>query len=154
MAWSLFDFPSFSTFAPRRTARPTRRSNPSPEARLLSDVLSCGQSREFSPPLNIYGGEDELAIRVEIPGVPTDAIHVTAEENLVVIEADRPEAELPDDAQYRRRERPVESIRRTVEVPFRVDAEKISASYERGILEVRVPRAEEDKPRRIEVSRK
>jgi len=151
MSWTLSDLPMFATLAPTRR---TRRSDENPETRLLRDVLHCGQSREVAPPLNVYGDESEIAIRVELPGVPRDAVEVRAEENLVVLEVTRPDAELPEGAAYRRRERPVESVRRSVEIPFRFDADKITASYERGILEVRVPRAEADRPRRIEIAKK
>jgi len=55
---------------------------------------------------------------------------------------------------YHRQERGSGSFTRTVRLPFRVEADKVSAKYERGILQITLPRAEEDKPKKIQIKSK
>jgi len=102
------------------------------------------------PPVNLYESADAYLLSAELPGVPSDAIDVSVEGNRVTLKGER-KVEHPEDGSLHRAERPSGVFRRTVELPIEVDAEKAEAVHRSGILMLRIPKAEEHKPRRIAV---
>ena len=99
---------------------------------------------------NVWTSEDEATVAFELPGLDLDAIDVTLDRNLLTVKCERPAVEAEGDAVLR--ERPHGEMSRSVRLPFEADASGVSASYERGVLLVTVPRAEETKPARIAVT--
>jgi HSP20 family protein len=105
------------------------------------------------PPVNIWRGEDGVTVTAEVPGVPLEAIELTVHQNTLTIKGRRePEAKEPA-VSFHRRERSYGSFARTVPLPFNVDADRVVARAENGILTVILPRPETDKPRRIHITR-
>jgi HSP20 family protein len=102
-------------------------------------------------PVNVYDtGEDILAV-LEVPGIPKEALQVDVRENALTVTGTRGEAPYKD-ASALRRECPTGSFTRTLRMPVKVEAEKISAQYRNGLLSVRMPKAEEAKPRQIAIN--
>jgi HSP20 family protein len=101
------------------------------------------------PALNIWTGKDKVMVTSELPGITADELEISVRGNALTLEG-KPKGE---DAEhnYHRRERPIDEFYRTVELPCNVDADKVEARLEKGILAIALPRAEADKPRKISV---
>ena len=104
------------------------------------------------PALNVSEDEDNLYVRAELPGVVPEEIEITTKENNLIIKGERKIATEGEKVSYHRREREAGSFRRIISLPTRVDAEKVAAVCKNGVLTVTLPRAAEQKPRKIEVA--
>jgi len=104
------------------------------------------------PAVNIWTGDDEALVTAEVPGVDPDKLDITVKNNTVTIRGERPAEELKDGESYLRQERGAGNFVRSFTLPFPVDSDKISAQYRKGILQLRLPRHEADKPRKISVN--
>jgi HSP20 family protein len=107
--------------------------------------------RVWAPALDISERKDAYVVTVEVPGVSPDDLDITLEDGLLTIQGERQFTQESTEQQYHRVERRYGSFRRSITLPSQVQAETIEASFENGVLEVVVPKAEEAKPRKISV---
>lgn len=106
--------------------------------------------REF-PPVNLYVNEHDLLLTLELPGINPAGVDVTVSGDSVTIRGARPaEAVSPGEA-FHRHERPVGQFSRELRLPFEVDPTKTEASYDKGVLTVRLARPESLKPRKVTI---
>ncbi len=105
-------------------------------------------------PIDIYETRDEYVVTAELAGVPRDNIDVNLDRTVLSIRVKKEAPELPEGASYHTRERHYGEFTRSIALPSDIDPERISASYTDGVLEVRVAKAEESKPRRIDITAK
>ncbi len=105
------------------------------------------------PRVNLLSDADKALVQVEIPGVEPDKIDITAHEDTLVIKGKREPVELKEGQRYHLRERYEGEFSRTVKLPFRAQIDGIKARYSQGILTIEVPRAEEDKPKKIAIEK-
>lgn len=115
-----------------------------------------GETRPFSrtgvfPPLNLYDDGESLIVRSEIPGIDPKDLEISATMNALTVKGERKHPEIDAKASFHRRERGHGTFSRSINLPQEVDPDKIHASYENGVLEVRLPKAEAAKPRKIEI---
>ncbi len=103
------------------------------------------------PLVNIWGNNEGLSLEAEIPGADPDKLNISVEGNRITISGTREAGGKEEETSFHRRERETGSFKREFELPYDVEAEKIDASYEMGVLTVRMSRHEKDKPRKIEV---
>lgn len=104
------------------------------------------------PPIDAYRSQEALVVRVELPGLAPEDVDVSVQEGVLTISGERRvDADVPADA-WVRRERPVGEFERSFSLPDGVDADQITASFEHGVLELRIPHPPERKPRRIQVA--
>lgn len=122
------------------------------------DFLDRWLDSTFTPPadssrpgFNVWADADSALLIGDIPGVQMEDIEITASGNTVVIKGVRKD-ETAGNSQYLRRERNGGGFERAFELPFRIDAARVGAKLGNGVLEVNIPRAESDKPRKITVS--
>jgi HSP20 family protein len=105
-------------------------------------------------PLDVLENEGEYVIEASLPGVKPDQLQITATENLVTIRAtvkggeEKPKGK---EGTYVRRERYTGEITRTVALPLPVDADKITATYEHGVLTLQAPKVPKLQPKQIPV---
>ena len=119
---------------------------------MTSDWFGSGlSSRGGFPPINIFQVDDEYTIIAELPGVDRDAIDVDVQRNRVRISGKK-QVDYGDEVSVHRRERQTGAFDRTFATPFEIDAEQVKAEYSDGILALSLPRAEQDKPRSINIS--
>jgi HSP20 family protein len=103
------------------------------------------------PPMNITQDNDNFYLSAEIPGIEPSELAITAVKNRISI-AGRRQIRLENErVSYHRRERPEGAFNRTVTLPTDVDSAKVEARYNDGILTLTLPKAEEAKPRQIQV---
>lgn len=104
------------------------------------------------PALNIREDEAGITVEAELPGFAADQIEVQVENGQLVLSGTRVEETRDEGAETLLQERRSGAFKRVVNLPWKVATENIAARYREGILTVTLPRAEEDKPRKIEVS--
>ncbi|MBI4296320.1 MAG: Hsp20/alpha crystallin family protein [Chloroflexi bacterium] len=101
-------------------------------------------------PVDVYEDKDVLVIRAELPGMVKDDIDISFEGDLITIKADKKVEKLEGITAYTC-ERYYGTLSRTLSLPFPVDTDKVSATFDNGLLEVRLPKAEEAKAKRISI---
>ena len=121
------------------------------ENRLSSDWLgNTTASMGTYPPINVFQQGDDLVAIVELPGVNREDLNIQAQENTIRI-AGRKAINYPEDVSLHRRERVSGVFDRTLVIPMQLDPQGIKAEYNDGLLALFIPRAEQDKPRTIEI---
>ncbi|HJT16145.1 MAG TPA: Hsp20/alpha crystallin family protein [Thermoanaerobaculia bacterium] len=105
----------------------------------------------WAPPVDVAEEADKLLVRVEVPGVDEKDLKVHFEDGLLTVSGER-QFEKRDDRNYHRIERSYGSFVRTFSLPRGIDANKITAAYRNGILEIEIPKLEEAKPKQIQIN--
>ena len=110
------------------------------------------RSRGVYPPVNLYETEDAFILRAELPGVASEDIDVSLEGSTVTLSGERKiEYAAGDGTAVHRRERQSGHFRRAFELPTQFDVDKAEAVHRAGVLELRLPKTPEARPRQIEV---
>ncbi len=104
------------------------------------------------PPVNLWSSRDGAIVTAEVPGVSPDKLDITVQALTVTLRGNRELEAKGEGIVVHRHERPHGDFVRVIVLPFRVDTEKVSAHFERGILRLELPRPEEDKPRKVKVA--
>ena len=118
---------------------------PSPSAR------GVAPARSWTPAVDIYEKDDTLILRAELPGVAKEDIDVTVEDGVLTLRGERKHEKDFEDATSYRRERWYGSFTRSFVLPETLDASRVAAKYDNGILQVTLPKAEAAKPRKIAI---
>ncbi len=104
----------------------------------------------WSPALDLYQDKDNVVAVVELPGMKKENIEISLREGTLTIGGER-KGQTSNGEKAERTERYIGKFRRSITLPTRVDADKISATYRDGILTVTLPKVDEAKPKQIEV---
>jgi HSP20 family protein len=113
--------------------------------------LVRGRAANF-PAVNVWTNEQEgIIVSAELPGVSPETIDISVTADTLTISGTRKPEDLPEGAQYHRRERYCADFSRTVQLPYTVNTEAVEAAAENGVLKITLPRAEAEKPRQISV---
>lgn len=107
--------------------------------------------RNWMPRVDVFDREGSLVVRAEVPGMHSDDIDVTVENSELVISGSRSFEQTEEDKGYHRREIAYGSFQRAVYLPDEFDADKITAQYRDGILEISIPRRPEVLPKKVKV---
>jgi HSP20 family protein len=140
------------------TSAKTRGYNPLLDMQRAQANLNrmFGTMRFYPPPefplLNLWTNPDGAIVAAEVPGVSPDDLEISIRRDTVTLRGTR-KGEPTDDAVVLSQERMIGSFARNMVLPFRVDAERASAKFDRGVVTLTLPRPEEDKPHRISISR-
>jgi HSP20 family protein len=105
----------------------------------------------WTPAIDVYQTNDDVVALVELPGMKKEDIELSLHDGMLTISGER-KSETQDGEKTQRTERFVGKFRRSISLPTRVDAGKVSATYKDGILTVTLPKAEEVKPKQIQVN--
>lgn len=104
-----------------------------------------------APALDVYEDKDSFVVKAEIPGMKKEDIDVSLHDGSLSISGERKSEQQSENAQTHRTERFFGRFQRTVNLPAPVAADKVSGQYKDGILTVTLPKAEEAKPKQIDV---
>jgi HSP20 family protein len=107
--------------------------------------------QNWAPAVDIFERGDDLVLRAEVPDVRKEDLDVKVENNTLTLHGEKRRDESVQDENYHRTERHYGSFTRSFTLPSSVDTSRILASYKNGVLEVVLPKAEEAKPKQIEV---
>ena len=102
---------------------------------------------DWTPAADIYETESGFLLALDLPGIDREALEIDAEDNRLIVKGTRTVAE---SKQYRT-ERPRGRFLRTFSVPGSVDQSKIGAEYKDGVLQIRLPKRTEQKPKKIDI---
>ncbi len=121
---------------------------------MLDEIMEDAFSRSkgtFVPELNVYETDKEFEITVALPGMRKENIDISFENNTITISGER-ELKEEENTKYHRIESRFGKFERSLPLPNVIDAEKISATYENGVLTVNVPKLKEKAGKKIEVN--
>ncbi|MBN2283287.1 MAG: Hsp20/alpha crystallin family protein [Deltaproteobacteria bacterium] len=116
--------------------------------------LFSGRSLPFSreyPAINIWGGDEDVIVTSEIPGINPENIDISVEGDVLTISGSRTMQDLKKGEKYHRQEREHGTFKRKVRLSFRIDPNRVAARYERGVLSITLPGLEADKPKKISI---
>ncbi len=116
----------------------------------LFGALRLMPRAEF-PSINLWVGPDGAIVTAEVPGVSPEQLSVTVHQDTVSLRGKREPEAVDSETIVHRQERPYGNFARSIGLPFRVDAERVSARFSRGILTLELPRPEADKPRQVKI---
>jgi HSP20 family protein len=106
----------------------------------------------FAPAVDVYEDEHNVTLKIEVPGIDEKDIDVRLENNTLTVHGERKIEKEEKEENYRRVERQYGSFTRTFTVPNTVDSEKVSATYDKGVLKITLPKKAEAKPKQIKVN--
>ena len=124
-------------------------------ARFMTGASGAGNGRQneaWTPPLDVWENEDSVTYSFDLPGIPMEDITIEAEDGRLTVSASRSHSSELDTERFYSLERRYGTYSRTVGLPQGVAEDGISAAYENGVLSVTVPKPEQPKPKRIEIS--
>ena len=108
--------------------------------------------RAWIPSMDLLEGPDHFIVRADIPGVSDENLSVELEDNVLTISGEREAQSEEREEGYHRRERAIGRFARSLTLPEGVEPESISARLEKGVLELRIPKPEQRKPRRVAIN--
>jgi HSP20 family protein len=117
----------------------------------VGGLAGNGQSSTWMPAVDIWETDKELVLSFDLPGIPEDKIAVELEDNILTVTGERERTQEHSNDRFYRFERRYGSFSRSVTLPTGVSEDSIQADYRDGVLEVRVPKPEEQKPKRIQI---
>jgi HSP20 family protein len=106
----------------------------------------------WTPALDLYQNNDNVVAIVELPGMRKEDIEISLQDGMLTIGGERKSEEGGNGENASRTERFTGKFRRSITLPTRVDANKVNATYKDGLLTVTLPKAEEAKPKQIQVN--
>jgi HSP20 family protein len=111
-----------------------------------------GGLRRWHPAMDLVETDEHFVLRADLPGVDENDVKVELEDNVLTISGERRHEQEVKNGGYYRIERASGAFARTLTLPEGVDAEAVQASFDKGVLEVRIPKPAERKPRRVAIS--
>ena len=102
--------------------------------------------------MDIYENGDSLVLKAEVPGINPDDVEIRVEDNTLYLKGERKFEKEVKEQNYHRVERSYGTFTRTFSLPNSVDADKVSANYQDGVLTLTMPKKEEAKPKTIKIN--
>ena len=121
--------------------------------RLFTRTMGEGSSSgsAWTPAVDIFDAADAIVLKAELPGLSPDDIDIEIDDTVLTLKGERRFEETVEEGRYYRVERAYGHFQRSLTLPQGVKADEISATFENGVLTVRVPKADEVRPRKIAV---
>ena len=137
---------------------PLDNSDPFSEIRRMQSTMNrlfdgsrvLGRSVTY-PTVNFWASQDSIVMTTELPGLTEQDIELTVKDTMLSLQGTYPDGPSDENTVWHRRERSGGKFLRSVELPFRVDPDRVDARFENGVLMVEMQRPEEDKPKHIEI---
>jgi HSP20 family protein len=106
----------------------------------------------WTPAIDMYEGDEAFTVKAELPGFSKDDVQVEIKDNRLTLKGERKRETDVKDAQYHRVERVYGAFERSIRLPAVVDADKAEATFKDGVLKLKLPKAEEAKPKPITIT--
>ena len=110
-----------------------------------------GGTRRWSPAMDLLETEEQFVLRADLPGMTENDVSIELEDNVLTVSGERKTEHEDKREGFYRMERAFGTFSRSLTLPKGVDPEGVSAQFDRGVLEVRIPKPEQRKPRRISI---
>src|SRR3954470_1811478 len=112
---------------------------------------SAAEARSWMPAMDLVEAEDHFLLRADLPGLREDDVNIEVRDNTLRISGERKAEHEQRERGWYRLERQFGKFSRALTLPEGINADTIEASFDHGVLEVKIPKPEERKPRRIEI---
>ena len=121
--------------------------------RLFSSLFepTNGGAQRWLPAMDLVEAEDHFVLKADLPGLTEEDVAIEVQDNVLSISGERKGDYERKERGFVRLERSFGKFTRTLSLPEGIDADRIAASFEKGVLEVHIPKPEERKPRRISI---
>lgn len=126
-------------------------------SRLLDDFFAPTLSNDqlslqsWNPSADVYEEDDHYVVKAELPGVDKKNIHVDVQENVLILKGERSNGKEVKEENFYRKEIAYGTFERSFALPDGVDADKIKADYNDGVIKITIPKPETKQPRRISI---
>jgi HSP20 family protein len=122
--------------------------------RLFNTLLSPGEGRSerWSPAMDLVEADDHYVLRADLPGMDEKDVSIEIEDNVLTISGERRDEHEEKRQGWHRVERSFGRFSRSLTLPEGVDPEAVGAEFNKGVLSITVPKPEQRKPRRIQIS--
>jgi HSP20 family protein len=128
-----------------RGSAPWRGAN-----RLFRDLERAAIAPRF-PAMNVWSGDERVMVTAELPGISPEEITISVTGDTLTLSGTRQRPEVGEGNSYHRQETGYGHFSRSLQLPFRIDGNGVEATFRKGVLSITLPRAEEDKPKKIDV---
>jgi HSP20 family protein len=108
--------------------------------------------RRWIPAMDVVETDDHFVLRADLPGLSENDVNIELEDNVLTVAGERKAEHEQRGEGYYRVERAFGSFSRSLTLPEGVNADAIQASFDNGVLEVRIPKPEQHKPRKVQIS--
>jgi len=108
--------------------------------------------RRWIPAMDLVETDENFVLRADLPGLTESDVNIELEDNVLTISGERKAEHEEHKEGYYRVERAYGSFSRSLTLPEGVDPERVSANFDRGVLEVRIPKPEQRKPRKVTIA--
>jgi len=112
-----------------------------------------GASRRWIPAMDLVETDDHLVLRGDLPGMTEDDVDIEIKDNVLTVSGERKAESEEKGEGYHRVERAFGSFSRSLTLPQGIDAGKVDAEFENGVLEVRIPKPAQAKPTRVQIGK-
>lgn len=121
--------------------------------RFFEGRTANGTSRRWIPAMDLVETEDHLVLRGDLPGMTEDDINIEIKDSVLTVSGERKAESEEKGEGYHRVERAFGSFSRSLSLPQGIDPEKVEAGFDKGVLEVRIPKPAEAKPTRVQIGK-
>lgn len=108
-------------------------------------------TQTWAPAVDVFDTKDAVIVKAELPGLTADDVDVEIDDNVLTVSGERTFADKVEDGHYYRLERSYGKFSRSLTLPQGIKADEVSANFANGVLEIRVPKADEVKPRKVAI---
>lgn len=139
-------------------SKPCNRFNMMPRKfeRMFDEFFTVSPSSEnefgWEPRADVHETDEHYVVELDVPGIDKKDVKVKFEDNTLTVSGERKMEQKSDEKNSHRYERAYGSFSRTIHLPKNVNTQKINASYKNGVLEITLPKADEVKPKEIEIN--
>jgi len=117
----------------------------------LFEPAGNGAGQRWLPAMDLVEADDHFVLKADLPGLTEDDVAIEFQDNTLTISGERKAEYERKDRAFYRLERSFGKFSRTLTLPEGIDADRIAASFDNGVLEVHIPKPEERRPRRISI---
>src|SRR5436190_6876654 len=110
-----------------------------------------GATRRWVPPMDLVETDEQLVLRADLPGLERDDVSIEIKDSVLTVSGERKAEHEETKNGYHRVERAYGGFSRSLSLPQGVDAEQVQAEFDKGVLEVRIPKPAERRPHRVQI---
>jgi HSP20 family protein len=110
-----------------------------------------GPGRQWAPAMDLVETDDHLVLKADLPGLDKDDVEIEVSDGVLTISGERKTEHEEREDGYHRVERAYGRFSRSLSLPDGIDAEQVKANFDKGVLEVRIPKPAERKPHRVQI---
>jgi len=119
--------------------------------RLFNTLFDEGRSQRWVPAMDLVESDDQFVLKADLPGLGEDDVAIEIRDNTLTISGERKSEYEQRERGWYRVERSTGAFSRSLSLPEGVDPEGVTAAFDKGVLEVRIPKPEQKKPRRVQI---